>query len=135
MDILAADEHLMLVIVDGHFTDRVGALAGDFAVRRGGSRVADGGAHACEQLGGAERLGQVVVRAEIERLHLVVLVRAGGNHHHRQARPRAQLAQDVNAVHVRQTEIEDDQIRTVRGDHGLRLAARAGQQRFVVVGV
>ena len=44
-------------------------------------------------------------------------------------------AQDVNAVHVRQTEIEDDQIRTVRGDHGLRLAARAGQQRFVVVGV
>ena len=74
MDILAADEHLMLVIVDGHFTDRVGALAGDFAVRGGGSRVADGGAHACEQLGGAERLGQVVVRAEIERLHLVVLV-------------------------------------------------------------
>jgi hypothetical protein len=57
-----------------------------------------------------ERLGYVVVRAELQSLHQVHRVDAGGEHHHRHVRERAQLAQDLIAVDIGQPYVEQDQV-------------------------
>ena len=70
-----------------------------------------------DELARAERLGQVVVGAELEPEQLVELVVAGREHHDRDRRVAAQLAGDVEAVEAGQAEVEDDQV-------GLALADR-----------
>ena len=62
-----------------------------------------------QQLAQPERLGQVVVRAELQADDLVDLLVAGGEHQHRRLRAgRAQPAQDLEAVHARQPDVEQD---------------------------
>ena len=62
---------------------------------------------------GPERLGEEVVRAELEDPHLVVLVALRGQHDHRDVRggrPRAQVRQHAVAVEPGQVEVEDDDV-------------------------
>ena len=93
----------------------------------------DRSAHTREQLGCAEGLGQVIVCAEVKRLDLIALMRACRYHNHRQAGPFAQTAKDINTVHIRQAEVKDDQVRTVRGDHGHGLGTSPSLERLITV--
>ena len=64
------------------------------------------------QLAQAERLGQVVVGAELEADDLVDLVVAGGQDEDRHlGAGRPQAAQDLEAVHPGQAHVEDDEVR------------------------
>ena len=124
----------MLVIVDGQVAGDELAGLGDLGVGQGGAGVADGGADARQQLGGAKGLDQIVVGAVIQRLHLVVLVVAGGYHHHRQVRPLAHGLEHLHAVHVGEPQIQHDHIGAVGGDHGQSLLAAADNDGIEAVG-
>ena len=133
MHILIADEHVVLVIVDGQVLDGELARLRDLVVVERRTRVTDGRADAREQLARAERLFDVVVRAEVERHDLVMLVRARRNDDDRQARPRTNLLEDVYPVHVGKPQVENDEIGAVRGDHRDRLGTRLRHQHVEVV--
>ena len=78
MHILIADEHVVLVIVDGQVLDGELARLRDLVVVERRARVTDGRADARKQLLRAEGLGQIIVRACVEGFDLVALVAAGG---------------------------------------------------------
>ena len=105
---LAAHRHLVAVAVDAKFAAVEHAL-GRFADRA--VAVAHGDADARQQLARAERLGQVVVGARVERPHLVAFLVARRDDEDRAREPGAQLADDVDAVEVGQAEVEDDEVR------------------------
>jgi hypothetical protein len=72
-------------------------------------------AQARQQLVHPERLCQIIVGAEIERLNLAGLVAATRQHHDRYAVvAAANHAQELVALNVRQAEVEDDQRRALR---------------------
>ena len=124
----------MLVVINGQVAGGELAGLGDLGIGQGSAGVADGGTDPGQQLGGAEGLGDIVVRAVVQRLYLVMLVMAGGDHHHRQAGPFADGFQHFDAVHIRQTQIQHDQIRTMGGDHGQRLLSAADNNGIIAVG-
>jgi hypothetical protein len=70
----AVDRDLVARLVDPDRPERDHRIAGDGV----GARVAERDPDPGEQLAGAERLGQLVVRAGVERDHLVVLAIARG---------------------------------------------------------
>ena len=93
----------------GHVEDDVAGV--DRLGRLGRAvRAAEDGADAGDELARAERLGQVVVGAELEAEQLVELVVAGREHDDRDGRVAAQLAGDVEAVEAGQAEVEDDEV-------------------------
>ena len=96
--------------------------------------MADSRPHPGQQLIGAEGLGQVVVGSQVQSGDLVLLVGPGGDHHHRQRGPAAKLAQNVQTVHIRQAQVQDHQVRTVRGDHGHGLGTVAGPHGLIAIG-
>ena len=67
------------------------------------------GAHACDQLARRERLGHVVVGAELEAGNAIDLLVPRGEDDDRQARLLADRAAQVESVRVRQLQIEDRQ--------------------------
>ncbi len=69
-----------------------------------------------DELAGAERLGQIVVGAELEPEKLVELVVACRQHHDRQGRIAPDFAGHVEPVELRQPEIEDDEVRPLPAD-------------------
>ena len=96
--------------------------------------MADGGADAGQQFGGAEGLDQVVIGAVVQGLHLVVLVVAGGDHHHGQVGPLADGLQHLHAVHVGKAQVQDYHVRAVGGDHGQGLLAGTDDDGVEAVG-
>ena len=70
-----------------------------------------------DQLAQPERLDDVVVGAELEPDDAVGLLAAGGHDDDRDARALAQLPADVEAVDVRQAQVEQDEVRG-RGRRG-----------------
>ncbi|MNX66144.1 hypothetical protein D3C86_972290 [compost metagenome] len=82
----------------------------------------------------AERLGHVVIGAAIQGLDFLPFTGAHGEHQHRHRRPLAKIAQYLLAVHVRQAEVEHQQVRLVQ--RGLRQSFTAGTrlQHFVALG-
>ena len=73
--------------------------------------TAQHGAHSRDQLLRAERLGQVIVRAQLEPDQLVRLLGARGEHDDRHLTVASQGAGDVQPVEPREPEVEDDQVR------------------------
>ena len=71
----------------------------------------------------AERLGDVVVRAQFESDQLVGLVRACGEHDHVDRRGAPDLAQHVEAADARQSQVEHDQVGNTLSEAGERLVA------------
>ena len=63
-----------------------------------------------QQLRHAERLDHVVVGAALNQPHLFGLVRTHRQHDGRDGRPGPQALEHIAAVHVRQAEVEDDQV-------------------------
>ena len=83
-------------------------------------------AHARGELAQTERLGDVVVGADVEPGHAIALARARREHDDRHAcgaRPRAEDAADFESAQHRQIEVEDDQIRRALGDRLQRFVA------------
>ena len=124
----------MLAVVDGQRArgEDAGIGHGRAAVGRPG--VADGRADAREQLFGAEGLRQIIVRARVQRGDLIALVAARGDDDDGKLRPLAHRLDYLHPVHVRQAEVEHDEIRTVRAYHGERLTAGARDDNVVSVG-
>ena len=75
------------------------------------------------QLGQVERFGQVIVGAGIQAMHPIGRVATGCQNQHRHVvAALAQPAQDLDAAHPRQGQIEDDDVERVV------LQGRVGQQ-------
>ena len=105
-------------------------IAGRAGARR---EMTFGDAQAREQLADAERLGQVIVGAEIERRDLVGLLVARGQHDDRPREPFAQALDHFEPGDVGQAEIDDDDVGLSRrrGLHAF-VAGRCGRQRIAV---
>ena len=94
--------------------------------------AAQDGAHARQELGDRKRLGDVIVGAEFEPEHLVGLRRARRQHDDRRGvRARAQLAADVEAVLLRQHDVENHEIGREAGGAGESLVAVRRRLHFV----
>ena len=86
------------------------------------------------QLAQPERLGQVVVGAELEADDLVDLVVAGGQDEHRRLRARgAQPSQHLEAVDAGQAHVEHDEVRRLAGRELEALLAGAGDDDLVAL--
>ena len=131
--VLTRDEDPVLGVVDCEVARLENAGIRHSLASDGRSRVADGRADPCQQLTGSKRLCEIIIRARIQRLDLVSFMRPGGDDHDRHLRPAPDLAQNLHPVHVRKAQIENDHIRTVRGDHALSHRARAGEQDVIIV--
>ena len=81
--------------------------------------------HPAAELADAERLGDVVVGADLEAEDLVDLVVAGGQHDDRNLAPGAEPAADLDPVEARHHHVEDDEVEALRGEQVERLAAVA----------
>ncbi len=79
--------------------------------RRAARRAAaHDGPHTCEKLGALERLYEVVVRAEVEALNAVLKLSPCGEDQDRHVVGLAEAAQHLNAVDLRESEVQDHQI-------------------------
>ena len=129
-------------------------MSNSLRVRCTGSRRSahppDGRADAGNQLARTEGLGHVIVRAQLQRLHLVFLLVANGEDQHRQpGREGADAAQRLDApdsrhIHIQQHRVEDaaaqrlQRLLAARGLHHLkaqldqRRAQRPADRRFIV---
>src|SRR4051794_24173205 len=85
-----------------------------------------------EQLLDAERLRHVVVGAGVQGVDLRRAVHPAGEDDDRHRRPAAQRADHVDAVHVRQAEVEDDEVRVV-GRGGTQRLRPGGRRRDAVL--
>ena len=86
-----------------------------------------------QQLLHRERLGKIIVRAGVERLDLVRVVASGADDDDGHVGPASDPADDVDPVHVRQAEIQEDDVRVVRGRHHDRLGTVCRRQAAVIM--
>src|SRR3954447_25828373 len=108
--LLAADANTASSAVQLHRPDRLRATyvaVPDAALAVDGSPT--DGTDPSNQLPEAERFGDVVVRAQLEAEHAVELLASRGQHDDGCCGPSPQLAGYVAPVHVRESEIEQDQ--------------------------
>ena len=117
---VAGDETLVEVhddAVDLHPLNGLGRVRG----------VPQRGPEPRRQFADAERLLDIIVGAEIERLDFLRLAIARGEHDHRRRRELADVAQNVLAVAVRQAEVENDEIGRAGGRQPQSLSAGLGR--------
>ncbi|VWB56907.1 hypothetical protein BTE28158_02625 [Burkholderia territorii] len=116
-------EHALVRIRDtADLVERERAVAHD---GRAAARAAPGQrTHACLELVERERLGHVVVRAEVEPLHALVDAVGGGQDQHGEIGiARAQALEHVEPGHPGQPEIEDQQVEGLHRQRGIGLDA------------
>ena len=75
--------------------------------------VAQRRADAGQKLRSAKRLGDVIIRPKIQRLHLFLFPPARGHNDNRHFRPLPHGFEHIQPVNVRQAEVEQDHIRPV----------------------
>ncbi len=97
------------------------------------SRAAQDGADARRELARRERLGDVVVGAELEADDAVGLLAAGGEHDHRQVALRPDPAAEREPVRSRQHHVEHDQVRRGALDQRAGGLAVPGLERVVAL--
>src|SRR5882672_83796 len=103
--------------VDGQSAKREGA--------RGSGRTAQQRTHARFEFGDRERLGQIVVGAEIETVHAIIDRVASGQHEDIGARPpQTKPAQHFESVDVGQADVEDDEFVRWRAQQVVGLNSR-----------
>ena len=95
-----------------------------------------------QKLRNGKGLGQIVVRPRVQRLDLVRILISGADHEDRRFRPEPDLPDHLDAVAVRQPEIQQDHIRILRrrklhgflrrrgGDHGVVLGRKGGRDQM-----
>ncbi len=114
--------------IDLELTDREGGLV----VRSRGpttQRRPDTG----EQLFGPERLAHVVICPGIQRADLVALLPAGREDNDGDRRPLPKPADDLQAIHVREAEVEDDHVGLTGGRIGQRIGSRGRLEQAVTL--
>jgi len=82
----------------------------------------------------AKGFGHIVVGAAIEGLDFLSFAGAHRQHQHRHRRPLSKLAQHLLAVHIRQAQIQHQQVRFAQRGLGQPFAASAGFDHFVALG-
>jgi hypothetical protein len=87
-----------------------GADPNDIGLAFHALRTAQHRAHPCHEFLRAERLGDVVVGAQLEADQLVGLVGAGGQHDDRHRRLAPERTCHIEPIDDRQPEVEDDQV-------------------------
>ena len=128
---LGLERHRLAVAQDA-VAGEVHLDAAEIHERRRGLRrgqllgAAEDRADAGGELAQAERLGHVVVRAELQAHDLVHLAVAGREHDDRDLRLRAEDPADLDAGQLRQHEVEQHQVRLVGAEPDQRLAAVRG---------
>src|SRR5262245_328511 len=128
-NLVVATHDAVTAVVDGQVADLDALELGGLGFGDAPQRDADAG----EQLFRAERLRHVVVRADVERRHLVRLAAARRQNDDRHLRMLADPAAYLDTFQIWQTEIQDDQVgRMVDGDGGAR-GFRAGAHDIHVV--
>ena len=90
--------------------------------------MAQGHPHPGQQLTGAKGLGEIIVGPHVQGAHLVRLLAPGGDHDDRDTAPLPQADHEVQAIHVRQTQVQEDHIRPVLDGQVQPLLARGGFQ-------
>ena len=76
---------------------------------RGGLHAPEHGLHPCAEFARAERLHHVVVAADLQADHAIHFARACSEKNDRQIRRAADLAAQVEADDIRQSDIKDDE--------------------------
>ena len=89
-------------------------------------------ANARQQFFNAKGLRQVIIGAFVQRHDFIAFVVAHRQHDDGHAGPFAQPRADFKAVHVRQTQIEDDHIRRIGGGQRQALFAATGRRHLKV---
>src|SRR5690606_92740 len=92
--------------------------------------------HAKLQFFDVKRLGNVVIRAEFQPLNLVtsfVFLRQEDDGDVTRARRGAEFATDIIAVHVRQHDVEHDQVRKLLARHGEGIPTTRSDLHFVAL--
>jgi hypothetical protein len=92
---------------------------------------ADGCSHTRQQFIYVKRLGHIVVRARIQRLHLVSAVGPAGQNDDRCRGPAPEPSDDLHPIQIRQPKVEDDQIRRVTPSDLKRLGARGRRVHLI----
>src|SRR5690606_2120842 len=90
-------------------------------------------ANACHQFLDTERLGHVVVGPCVQQGHLFVLAGAYRQHDDGHARPLPQFLEHVFPVHIRQPQVQDDEVGPFAGQQRQALSACSRQQGRVAL--
>ena len=96
--------HPMSVIING----QIAGGKGSGILHRTGT--AQCRTNARQQLRRAKRLGDVIIGAAIQRRHLFLFLGAGGNYDHRQPVLLSQLPQQIQAIGVRQPQVQQQHV-------------------------
>ena len=132
MDLLVSQYDLTFQKINGQILGMIGLLV---QVRIVIQLVAvpKGGAEPCQKLRNPEGLGEVIVGAKIQGANLVLLLGAGGHYNDGVAGPGANTLNDLTAVHIRKTKIQQDNVRADGCDQGERFFPCGGGCYFVIV--
>ena len=113
----------------------IAGLEAGFAITsRCKAGVSEGHSNSRQQFGNPKRFGQIVIGAEVERIHLVALLPPGRDHDDRCAGRTAELPGYLETVPVGQAEVEQDDLRVAAGSLGQSLACRRGLDHLILVG-
>ncbi|MCY1532539.1 hypothetical protein D9M68_678210 [compost metagenome] len=122
---LAVAQHLAPVEVDREAVEHAQLRIGDSRCRRAALAAQDG-LHARHEFARLEGLGQVVVGAEFEADHAVHHLAARGEHHDGDVAFLADLAAQLEAVHLGQHDVEDGRVVVPRAQLGDAFARALG---------
>lgn len=133
VDLFFANKDLPRIIVDQQILKAEFSAGGTFlffAV----PMAAENGADTGQQFLRPKGLGNIIIRPQIQRLHLVPLVGAGGEHNDGHGVRFPDFLNQVQTIPIRQAEIQNDEIRTMGGVH--HYAERTGlrAEHLIVTG-
>ena len=96
--------------------------------------AAENGADTSQEFLRAKGLGDIIIRPQIQRLHLVPLVGTGGEHNDGHSVRPSHLLNQTHAIPIRQTEIQNDEVRMMGSvhHHAKRTGLRA--EHLIVAG-
>ena len=143
-DELAADASF---VSDGVHLEASGAQRGRLLGGQGTRRPPKHSLDAGSQLARRERLGDVVIRAQLQSGDAIGLLAASGEHDDRHGHRRPQPAADLEATQRRQHQVEDDEIgwivervlqaldTVVNGAHSVSLALEVAADHLGHIGI
>ena len=132
MQLLAIDTGAPRRVIHTQFpVDKDGACRRAAGLHIG--QAATGHAKARQQLLYGKRLCQVIIRPRVQRIDLIRILASCGDNDDRQIAPGPYTTDDIHAIQIRQSKVEQDDIRIMRGcsQYGA-LTVRRGQIAIVV---
>ena len=134
MDILPFQLHQMPVKVDAQLSSTVYSSLGIAGPRHLVPGVPQRGTDPRQQFSAPKRLCDIVIRPQIEGLDLIPLPGPGRDYHNGRCTPAPNAADDVHPIHIRQSQIQQDQVRTIGVQHLTGLCSRIGLDHVITIG-